>query len=105
MRKEFLSLNKIEGPLIILSKVEDVAYGEIIDMVDGKHHRKGKVVKLIMIKSCTDFRRNNRVIHSQYFDKVWELLCIPLSKDILGRTLMAWKSLILNFPISVNVTI
>ena len=37
MKKEYLMLNKIQGPLIILSNVEDVAYDEIVDIVvDGK---------------------------------------------------------------------
>ena len=47
MRKEYLLLDKVEGPLILLSGVEDVSYGEIIDitMEDGQS-RKGKVIKI-----------------------------------------------------------
>ena len=47
MRKEVLQIDKIEGPLIILSEVEDVSYGEIIDIiVEDNIIRKGKVVKI-----------------------------------------------------------
>ena len=43
--KEYLKLDTVVGSLISLSGAEDVAYGEIIDIVvDGKNKRKGKVV-------------------------------------------------------------
>jgi V/A-type H+-transporting ATPase subunit B len=37
VRKEYLTLNRVQGPLIVLSNVKDVAYDEIVDIiVDGK---------------------------------------------------------------------
>ena len=43
--KEYLKLDSVEGSLIALSGVEDVAYGEIIDIVvNGTNKRRGKVV-------------------------------------------------------------
>ena len=52
MKKEYLMLNKIQGPLIILSNVEDVAYDEIVDIVvDGKYNKKGKVVQIYKDKA------------------------------------------------------
>ena len=42
--KVYLKLDTVVGSLISLSGAEDVAYGEIIDIVvDGKNKRKGKV--------------------------------------------------------------
>ena len=47
MKKEYLMLNKVQGPLIILSNVKDVAYDEVVDiLVDGKYKKKGKVVQI-----------------------------------------------------------
>ena len=47
MYKEYLKLDKIEGPLIVLSGVEGVSYGEIIEIkVDNKKTRSGKVIKI-----------------------------------------------------------
>ncbi|MBZ4668104.1 MAG: V/A-type H+/Na+-transporting ATPase subunit [Epulopiscium sp.] len=89
VRKEFLSLNKIEGPLIILSKVEDVAYGEIIDItVDGKTHRKGKVVKIDNDKIVAQVFEGTSGLSTQNTSVRFTgtPLEIPLSKDILGRT-------------------
>ena len=89
--------------LIILSKVEDVAYGEIIDItIDGNVHRKGKVVKI-----------DNDKIVAQVFEGTTGLstqntsvrftgtpLEIPLSKDILGRTFNGvGKAIDFDFPI------
>ena len=33
MKKEYLKLDKVEGPLIVLSNVEGVAYDEIVHIV------------------------------------------------------------------------
>jgi len=47
VRKEILQIDKIDGPLIILSNIDGVSYGEIIDiLVDDKTLRKGKVVRI-----------------------------------------------------------
>ena len=47
MNKEYLKLEKIEGPLIILSGIEDAAYGELINIkVDKEEIRKGKIIKI-----------------------------------------------------------
>ena len=47
MNKEYLKLEKIEGPLIILSGIEDAAYGELINIkVDKEEIRKGEIIKI-----------------------------------------------------------
>ncbi|WP_313568999.1 V-type ATP synthase subunit B [Acetoanaerobium noterae] len=87
--KEYLKLDTVVGSLISLSGAEDVAYGEIIDIVvDGKNKRKGKVVMV-----------DEKAIIAQVFQGTQGIstentsirftghpLEIPLSKDILGRT-------------------
>jgi V/A-type H+-transporting ATPase subunit B len=89
LRKEVLQIDKIEGPLIILSEVEDVSYGEIIDIiVEDNIIRKGKVVKIEKDKVLAEVfegtsglsTKNTRVRFTG------SPLKIPLSKGILGRT-------------------
>jgi len=47
MRQEYLRINKIEGPLIILDNIEDVSYGEIIHIsMSDQKNRMGKVIKI-----------------------------------------------------------
>ena len=47
MRKEYLKIDKVEGPLIVLSNVKDAAYGEMVSIkIDGDIIRKGKIIKI-----------------------------------------------------------
>lgn len=88
MKKEYLILDKVQGPLIILSNVEDVAYDEIVDIVvDNNQKKKGKVVQIYEDKAViqvfeptTGMSVNNTSVHFR-----GESFKIPLSKDILGR--------------------
>lgn len=88
MRKEYLTLNRVQGPLIVLSNVKDVAYDEIVDIiVDGKDKKKGKVVQIHkdkaiiqVFESTIGMSVDNTSVHFR-----GESLKIPLSKDILGR--------------------
>jgi len=89
LRKEYLKLDKIEGPLIVLSGVDYVSYGEIIEIkVDDEKTRTGKVIKI-----------NGNQVVAQVFEGTSGLSTlntavrftgrpfeINLSHDILGRT-------------------
>ena len=89
MRKEFLLLDKIDGPLILLSGVKDVAYDEMVDINvnNGEEYRKGRVIRIdgdkVIIQvfgSTTGFSaRNTSVLFSG------KPLEIPLVPGILGR--------------------
>ncbi|MGH4118852.1 V-type ATP synthase subunit B [Clostridium sp.] len=88
MKKEYLMLNKIQGPLIILSNVENVAYDEIVDiLVDGKYKKKGKVVQIHkdkaiiqVFETTTGMSVDNTSVHFK-----GESFKIAVTKDILGR--------------------
>jgi len=88
MKKEYLMLNKVQGPLIILSNVEDVAYDEIVDiLVDGNHKKKGKVVQIYkdkaiiqVFETTTGMSVDNTSVHFK-----GESFKIAITKDILGR--------------------
>ena len=89
MRKEYLKLNKVEGPLIVLSNIDDVAYDEMVHIkLDNGEMRKGKVIKV-----------DGKTVVVQVFEGTagistgnasvkftGEPLKLPLSKDILGRS-------------------
>ena len=89
MQKEYLKLEKIEGPLIVLKGVDDVSYDEMADIkIEGEEHRRAKVVRI----------QNDRII-AQVFEGTSGIstnnvavsftgrpLEISLTKDILGRT-------------------
>lgn len=88
MNKQYLKLDRIEGPLIVLSGVKDAVYDEIIEIeVEGKQNRKGKIIKI----------ENDKVI-AQVFEGTEGLstentvttftgkpLEISLNKEIFGR--------------------
>jgi len=89
MLKEYLKLDKIDGPLIILSDVEGASYGEIIDIkIENSKHRKGKVIKLDgncviaqVFEGTSGLSTHNASV--KFTGRPFE---IPLSKEILGRT-------------------
>ena len=90
MRKEFLLLDKINGPLILLSGVKDVSYDEMVDINvnNGEEYRKGRVIRIdgdkVIIQvfgSTTGFSARNTSV--RFSGKPLE---IPLVPEILGRT-------------------
>jgi V/A-type H+-transporting ATPase subunit B len=88
MRVKYLKLQKVEGPLIILSGVKDAVFGEVVDIeVQDAGHKKGKVVQIDgdrviiqVFEGTSGISLNNTSV--AFTGKPME---IPLSKDILGR--------------------
>lgn len=89
MSKEYLLLDKIEGPLIFLSRAEDVSYGEVIDItLDDGNKRRGRVIKIdkdAIVAQIFEGSSGFSVVNSsvRFSGKPFEL---PMSKEILGRT-------------------
>lgn len=89
MRREYLELDKVAGPLIVLSNVHDVAYDEMVNIkLDNGEMRKGRVIKIEkdnvviqVFEGTTGISTRNASIKF-----TGEPLMIPLSRDILGRT-------------------
>ena len=89
MRKEYLKLEKVEGPLIVLSNIQDVAYDEMVEIKVGNGEtRKGKVIKIDRDKVVVQVFEGTAGIstHNASVKFVGEPLKLPLSKEILGRT-------------------
>lgn len=89
MKKDYLKIDKVIGPLIEMSNVKDISFGEVVDIVsDDGTVKKGKVIKIEeekviiqVFESTSGLSTNNSSI--TFTHEAFEL---PLSKDILGRT-------------------
>lgn len=87
VKSEYLLLDKIEGPLIVLSGVKDAAYDEIVEINTNGRKRKGKVVQLHEDKVVIQVFENTTglSIHNTSIKFTGKPLELPMSKDILGR--------------------
>ncbi|SHE60558.1 V-type ATP synthase subunit B [Caloramator proteoclasticus] len=87
MHKEYLSLKKIEGPLIVIEGVEGVSYNEMVEIKVQGETKHGKVVQLNndlaivqVFENTSGMSVNN--ISVKFTGKPLE---IKLSREILGR--------------------
>lgn len=89
MRKEYLKLEKVEGPLIVLSNVKDAAYGEMVSIkIDNEVTRKGKIIKIDGTNVIIQVFEGTAGIstHNSAVKFAGEPMSIPLSREILGRS-------------------
>ena len=89
MRKEYLKLEKIEGPLIVLSNVTDAAYGEMVAIrINDEETRKGKIIKIEGSNVIIQVFEGTAGISTQNSAVKFagEPMSIPLSREILGRS-------------------
>lgn len=87
MIKEYMRLDKIEGPLIMLSGVTGAAYDEIVEIRTPMGIKHGKVVQLYEDKAVVQVFENTsnisvKDVSVRFTGKPLE---IRLSRDILGR--------------------
>lgn len=88
MNKQYLKLEKIEGPLIVLKGVKDVSYDEMMEIViDEKEKRRARVVRIQgdtiiaqVFEGTSGISTENAAV--TFTGKPLE---ISLNKDILGR--------------------
>lgn len=88
MKKEYLVLDKVQGPLIVVSGVEDASYDEIVDVVvNNKERKKGKVVQIYKDKAIIQLFESTSGVSVKNCAVTFSgrPLEIALSKDILGR--------------------
>lgn len=88
MSKEYLILDEVRGPLIILSNVEGASYNEVVDIVvKGKYRKRGRVVKLyedkaviLVFETTSGIAVDNASV--SFTGHAFE---IAVSKEMLGR--------------------
>lgn len=88
MKVKYLKLDKAEGPLIIMDKVQDAVYGEIVDIqVSGREHRMGKVVQIDRGKVIIQVFQGSSGISLDDISVVFtgKPMEIAMSNEILGR--------------------
>lgn len=89
MRKEYLKIDDINGPLIQIDGVDDVFYGEVVDIQEKSsgQMRKGKVIKIdndtvtIQVFQSTSGLSSNNA-KTTFTGEAFE---IPVSEEMLGR--------------------
>ena len=89
MRIEYKKLDKVEGPLIVLSNVRDAAYGEMVSVrLDNGVEKKGKIIKIDGTKAIIQVFEGTAGISTRNAAVEFrgEPMSIPLSREILGRT-------------------
>jgi V/A-type H+-transporting ATPase subunit B len=88
MKVKYLQLEKAEGPLIIMDKVHNVVYGELVDIqISGKERRTGKVVQIDRGKVVIQVFQGSSGISLDDVSISFsgEPLKIAMSKEVLGR--------------------
>ncbi len=89
MKREYLTLDKIEGPLVILSGVEAASYGEVVHIkVDGERPRMGKVIRIDGDKVIAQVFEGTSGLSTRNISVTFtgQPFQISLSHEILGRT-------------------
>ena len=89
MKKEYLKIDDINGPLIQIDGVDDVFYGEVVDIKEkaSGQMRKGKVIKIdgetvtIQVFQSTSGLSSNNA-KTTFTGEAME---IPVSEEMLGR--------------------
>jgi V/A-type H+-transporting ATPase subunit B len=88
MLKEYKTVTEIAGPLLIVEKITNVKYEELVEVEIGDGQiRKGKVLEITEDKALVQMFENTQGIDplaskAKFLGKVMEF---PVSKDILGR--------------------
>lgn len=88
MKKEYLKIDKVIGPLVEITNVSDVAYGEVVDIKTNEGVvKKGKVIRLDREKATIQVFENTSGLSTEnssvkFLQEAFEL---PLSREILGR--------------------
>ena len=87
MLKEYLKIDKIEGPLIFLRGIKEARYGEIIEIQTGDERRIGKVIKIdenLVVAQVFEGTSGLSTVNAA-IRFTGEPLTINLSREILGR--------------------
>jgi len=89
MKKEYLKIDKVIGPLIEISEVDDVFYGEVVDIVEiaTGNKKKGKVIKIEEKNVIIQVFQNTAGLAAEnsIIKFTGESFNLPMSLDLQGR--------------------
>ncbi|MGI6007877.1 MAG: V-type ATP synthase subunit B [Ruminococcus sp.] len=89
MAIEYLGLNEINGPLVVLEGVKDAAYEEIVEFnIEGTEKKLGRIVEIYEDKAVIQVFEgtDNMSLVNTHTRLTGRPMEIALSPDILGRT-------------------
>ena len=87
---EYLGLDRINGPLVVLEGCRDAFYEEIVEfVVEGNKKKLGKIIELYEDKAIIQVfdTTDNMGLSNTHTRLTGHPMEISLSPDILGRTL------------------
>jgi len=89
MSVEYVGLKEINGPLVVLQGVKGASYEEVVEIKVGNNRRLGRIIEMYgNICVVQVFEGTDGLSLTNTVTKLTgEPLKIPLSKEILGRTL------------------
>ena len=88
MALEYVGLNKIEGPLVVVKGVKNASYEEMVEIIsDNDEHRWGRIIEVYEDKAVVQVFEGTSGLSltntkSKFTGKPLE---IPLSKEMIGR--------------------
>lgn len=89
MKKEYLRIDKVVGPLIVISDVDDVFYGEVVNIVENATGdvKKGKVIKIEESQVTIQVFQNTSGLSAggSVVKFTGEAFNLPVSLDLQGR--------------------
>jgi V/A-type H+-transporting ATPase subunit B len=88
MQKEYKTIKEIAGPLMIVDKVQDVKYEELVEIeLPGGEIRKGRVLEVDQEKAVVQMFEESRGINLEKSKAKFlgKTMTIPVSEEMLGR--------------------
>jgi len=88
MIKEYTSVGEVTGPLMIVEKVQDVAYGELVQVTIGSGEKRfGQVLEVSEDKAVVQLFEGTKGIDTKNTKVrfVGETMKLPVSEEMLGR--------------------
>ncbi|MDP7457541.1 MAG: V-type ATP synthase subunit B, partial [Candidatus Woesearchaeota archaeon] len=84
---EYSSIKEIAGPLMIVEKVKNVAYGELVEIKIGKEKRTGQVLEARDDIAVVQVFEGTRGLATKGVTARFtgETMKVGLSKDVIGR--------------------
>ena len=89
MIREFQTVKEVFGPIVIVDRVQDAAYGEIVDVIMGDGERKrGQVLETSKGYAAVQIfgQTSGLDVDKSIVRFTGEVLQLPVSEDMLGRS-------------------
>ncbi|WP_027108558.1 V-type ATP synthase subunit B [Lacticigenium naphthae] len=89
MAIEYLGLDSINGPLVVLEGIQDAAYDDIVEfVVEREEHKLGRIIEMYENKAVIQVFEStaNMSLDNTHTKLTGHAMELPLAPEILGRT-------------------